>query len=228
MLLDTLLESVESYLESDIRGASGKLHAAERDTLLQHVLEARQLVAIEGVTNATLGQIEDADAVFRRIMVAVDSSEQSGFAVAVAGRLAKRLGCELSLIHVVHLPMLPTAEVPYERIELHPTLMENAQKLLDRTARRLGNAAHVETILREGDPATEIADTANRLGADLVVIGTHGRGRFSAAVVGSVAQGVMRRAVCPVVCVAHDPKELAHSEKTSTDNCKDYFPALNV
>jgi nucleotide-binding universal stress UspA family protein len=57
--------------------------------------------------------------------------------------------------------------------------------------------------MREGDPAHGIVDAVRHLGADLVVIGTHGRGRLAAAVIGSVAQSVVRTAPCPVIVVSH-------------------------
>jgi Ala-tRNA(Pro) deacylase len=49
---------------------------------------------------------------------------------------------------------------------------------------------------------------AHDWGADLIVIGTHGRGRFSSFILGSTAEAVIRRATCPVLTVAHDPVAL--------------------
>jgi nucleotide-binding universal stress UspA family protein len=57
----------------------------------------------------------------------------------------------------------------------------------------------VETCLREGAPAEEILRAADEVGADLVVMGSHGRTGLSRLLMGSVAETVMRRAGCPVL-----------------------------
>jgi nucleotide-binding universal stress UspA family protein len=55
--------------------------------------------------------------------------------------------------------------------------------------------------LAEGDPAEEILRAAEEEGADLIVMGTHGRGGLSRLLMGSVAEAVMRKALCPVLTV---------------------------
>jgi nucleotide-binding universal stress UspA family protein len=59
----------------------------------------------------------------------------------------------------------------------------------------------IEHRLLEGDPATVIAETAAETGADLVVMGTHGRTGLTRFVMGSVAEDVLRKAPCPVLTV---------------------------
>jgi nucleotide-binding universal stress UspA family protein len=59
-------------------------------------------------------------------------------------------------------------------------------------------------LLREGDPAEEILRTAEERRCDLIVLGTHGRTGLGRAVMGSVAEAVLRRAACPVVSVRAD------------------------
>lgn len=52
-----------------------------------------------------------------------------------------------------------------------------------------------------GNPAKEILAVAEKLGAELIVLGTHGRSGLSGWIIGSVAEKVVRHAHCPVVCV---------------------------
>ena len=59
-----------------------------------------------------------------------------------------------------------------------------------------------ETVLREGDPAEEILRAAGIVHADLIVMGTRGRGRVAQALMGSVASAVIHKARCPVLIVA--------------------------
>ena len=64
-------------------------------------------------------------------------------------------------------------------------------------------ARNVETIVVEGNPAVEICRVASERGIDLIVLGSHGRGVISRAILGSTADKVMRTAHCPVMIVAH-------------------------
>jgi nucleotide-binding universal stress UspA family protein len=59
----------------------------------------------------------------------------------------------------------------------------------------------VETIVIKGIPFHEIINAATEIGADLIVIGTHGRTGLSHVVMGSVAEKVVRKASCPVLTV---------------------------
>lgn len=59
----------------------------------------------------------------------------------------------------------------------------------------------IETVVREGAAAAEIAQEATRINADLLVIGTHGRSGFERLLLGSVAEKVLRKATCPVMTV---------------------------
>ena len=226
MNAESLLQDVKSYLESDSSAGSNPFRESERLSLLKHVSEA---VGHTGAPSSSSTPIEDQRGrSIRRIMVAVDSSEQAGFGLKLAAGLARDLHCELSLIHVVHVPVIPNPDLAYEQIEMHPALVDAGQSILDRAARFLSQFKSVETILREGDPATEITDAATRLGADLIIIGTHGRGRFASAIVGSVAQGVMRKATCPVLCVAHDPSISHWTLNIGSAAQADYFPVAGA
>ena len=124
------------------------------------------------------------------------------------------------------LPAVTNPDLAYEQIQIRTSSFDGGQQLLDRFARRLAGT-DVEQVMRQGDPATEIADAATRLGANLVVIGTHGRGRFASAVIGSVAQGVMRKAACPVLCVAHHPDRERPPVKALAEPNADYFTTLS-
>jgi nucleotide-binding universal stress UspA family protein len=61
----------------------------------------------------------------------------------------------------------------------------------------------VESLLAEGDPATEILQTAKRLKCDLILIATHGRSGLAHLLIGGVAERVVRTAPCPVLTVRH-------------------------
>jgi nucleotide-binding universal stress UspA family protein len=85
-------------------------------------------------------------------------------------------------------------------------VMRANQRELDRlVAARSGKAAFGPTWLEVGDARAVIAEIATRLGADLIVMGTHGRSGLAHALLGSVAERVVQHAHCPVLIVPKRP-----------------------
>lgn len=140
----------------------------------------------------------------RRIVIATDFSPGSAAALEAAARFyAPDGGTRTHLVHVVE----PTAFAPppplwvdYDRARI-----EDARTRLEREATRLRGrldaTARTETVLLTGSPHVEICRLADHVGADLIVTGTHGRTGVRHAVVGSVAERVVRHAGRPVLTV---------------------------
>jgi nucleotide-binding universal stress UspA family protein len=151
----------------------------------------------------------------KRVLVGVDGSRPSEWAVEAAGRLALDLGATVKLIHVRPYdadedPRLAPLALEREAPRESPgdLLLQERQSLLPEEVNR--------TCVRTcGDPAAEIVGAARRWGADFIVLGTRGRGRVSRFVLGSTAEAVVRLASCPVITVAHAPHD-APAERTRT------------
>jgi nucleotide-binding universal stress UspA family protein len=135
------------------------------------------------------------------ILVATDLSAASDAAVDQAILLAWRMAAPLEILHVLELPV----EIPFG-----PTFLDAgggnpyariAGALADLTARAAIGGVASRTKILEGSPAIEINKRARELAASLVVIGTHGRTGLAHAVLGSVAERVIRHASCPVLTV---------------------------
>lgn len=88
---------------------------------------------------------------------------------------------------------------------LSATLEQEGERALDEVARRAGETVPLERAVREGRPSREIVAHAEEQDADLVVMGTHGRGGIDRLLLGSVAERVVRRASIPVTTVRHGP-----------------------
>jgi nucleotide-binding universal stress UspA family protein len=136
--------------------------------------------------------------------VPTDFSPQSERAWALARRLARAVEAEVVLVHVfVEAPLYSEGPFAADRIrEVYASGRAWVQEQLQRweaTARGEGLAA--KTLLRTGVPHGEIVAAASEEGADLVVIGTHGRGGVDRLLLGSVADRVIRLAPCPVLAV---------------------------
>jgi len=141
---------------------------------------------------------------FARILVPTDFSAGSERAWAAARRLAARLGAELVLVHVlVEAP--PYSEGPFTMKQargVFDAARDWAEKTLGEWAATATAAAiSARWVLLTGVPYKEIVGAAASERADLIVIGTHGRGGLDRALLGSVADRVIRLAPCPVVTV---------------------------
>jgi nucleotide-binding universal stress UspA family protein len=144
---------------------------------------------------------EAAQSSFRNILVAVDGSDHAFDAVRVAARLATALSARLTLMTAYHAPSDALGEPNYSRA-LGDALSE-AQKVLEDARRIALNAGGPEPQVEwlAGEPASTIVETAQAGGYDLVVVGTLGRGRLGAALMGSVSASVAAQAGRPVLVV---------------------------
>ena len=124
---------------------------------------------------------------FNRILIPTDFSRASDTALAHARILARGTGATLHLLHVVD-------TVPADLREYESPAYEQLQQRLSGT--RPGDILVVE---RSASPADEIARYARAHDIDLIVMGTHGRGRPPHLPRGSVAEQVARTAPCPVL-----------------------------
>ncbi len=133
-----------------------------------------------------------------RYLVAIDGSPYADVALLQARAMADKLGAHLSLVHVVDpLPALSPEAMP--SMVVYQELMAAGQSLLNDTASRV--SPKPEAFLRQGRPAEEIVRCAAECKASLIVLGTHGRTGLSRALLGSVAEHVVRRAHASVLVV---------------------------
>lgn len=145
----------------------------------------------------------------RRIVAATDFSQLADRALEVAAQLAGRVGARVRLVHSEPAIEDPGfGDVP-PRLRGYATDLRNrvqgwtneASRELEERARRLFPDLEVELRLCLGLPASEIVAEARAWDADLIVLGTHGRGPLGRALLGGVAHEVLREAPCPVLLV---------------------------
>lgn len=144
----------------------------------------------------------------RRILVPVDFSEHAQPVIDWAVHLAQVHGSAVLLLHVYHLPVeFEQMEGAYLPQDFWDGVREDAARGLEDYAapiREQGIA--VETLVRDGYPATVIEEEASAEDADLIVIGTRGRSGIKHLLLGSIAERVVQHAPCPVLTVRL-PKE---------------------
>lgn len=141
---------------------------------------------------------------FQKILVPIDFSAQCVEALRTAAELASRYSASITAVTVYEpldwqVPEGTWAMTPEQERRLfaaYETRLAEAEKLI----RDLG-VEKVETKLLQGSVASEIVAEARARECDLIVIGTHGRRGLSRALLGSVAERVLRTAPCAVLVV---------------------------
>ncbi len=139
------------------------------------------------------------------IVVATDGSRAGSQALAEAIDLARALARRL-LIVTIWRPLQGDFGLPYTGLPVASELVAAESEHAELTLAEAKAAAEragleVETVLRSGDPATEICRLAEAEHATLLVIGSHGHGVMLTVLLGSVSSAVLQRATCPVVVV---------------------------
>jgi len=152
-----------------------------------------------------------------RILCAVDFSDVSRRALHYATSVASWYGAHLYLLHVIAEPVPPT----------RPLLAPIPALITDEVRSQIGAALHdwasesdlpesrVSDVVKMGVPASLILDHASTIGADLIVLGTHGRSGFQQFLLGSTAERVVSRASCPVLTIppkAHEPPSASQAQ----------------
>jgi nucleotide-binding universal stress UspA family protein len=146
--------------------------------------------------------------VFRRILVPTDFTDTSERALDWAVDLAAAVGASLTVMHAYEIPvvgfpdgaLIPTADIA-KRIG---DAAKNGLSALVEARRSRG--VTIDGVLREGVAWEEINAVAEKIDADLIVIGTHGRRGLARALLGSVAENVIRTSHKPVLTI-HGPRE---------------------
>lgn len=140
----------------------------------------------------------------RTILVPLDFSPLSREAFAYAEQLAQLSGASIHLLHVANPPMLHavTPAGPFH-LTLPEVVTEAARLEADAQLREIASRSRceVEVHVCEGQPTDVICEFAEKVGADLIVMGTHGREGLSNFLLGSVAERTQRRAPCAVLTV---------------------------
>ena len=149
---------------------------------------------------------------FERILVPMDYSEHSNVALSYAKELAAAEGARLHLLHVLEVGTYPDFYFPVQAAQMFdtPELEKRAlAHLRDRLERAPGPKMEASLRVEVGHPAQKIAEFAEEgVRADLVVIASHGRSTLQRVLLGSVAEGVIRRARTPVLIVKSFGKSL--------------------
>jgi nucleotide-binding universal stress UspA family protein len=140
----------------------------------------------------------------KRILVPTDFSDPSAEALGTAIALAKEAGAAVDLVHVAveaSFALPPPIDVATVPIDMARVMERVTDGLRVEEARVRAAGLHCETAMLVGRPDAEIVARATATGAELIVMGTHGRSGLAHALLGSVAERVVQHSLCPVLIV---------------------------
>ena len=143
----------------------------------------------------------------KTILVPTDFGAGSDHAIAYAAELAKAFGAEIVIMHAWELPSMGIGDGAVgATTELVTQVQQNAQLGVDRAMQQL-TSLNVSTrgFLKQGPSGPAIIECADEVGAGMIVMGTKGRTGVARALLGSVAEKVVRNAHQPVLTI-HDPE----------------------
>ena len=137
----------------------------------------------------------------KKILVAHDGSKVSDKALKKAVELSVVLGSSLTVLSVI--PELYLTELPDpERQRIMEALTDETKAAMEKIRSSLsGKSVDAKTIIRQGHAAEKILETAQKMKADLIVVGSHGRHGARKFLIGSVSSRVVDHSSCPVLVV---------------------------
>src|SRR5690554_1384902 len=155
----------------------------------------------------------DAESNFKRILIAIDDSTFSEKATRIGFNLANTLNSKVALLNVMDPPSTSytgdplLGQQPLIMPEIAQLQEEASRAVLERYGKLWEGEQELTTFSQIGNPRIEILSTAEEWNADLIILGTHGRTGFDHFISGSVAEGVARRSLCPVLIVPNKDEE---------------------
>jgi nucleotide-binding universal stress UspA family protein len=147
---------------------------------------------------------------YDRILLPTDGADEMEPVITHAGELAAAHGADVELVYVVDTANLASLPADASIDNLSQMLRRDGERALDVAEHLLPDEVTAAWSIREGAPVPEILAHAEETDVDLIVMGTHGRGGLDKLILGSVAEGVVRKADRPVLTVRiGDPAESA-------------------
>lgn len=148
----------------------------------------------------------------KKIIAAIDFSNATSGVISAATEIAKAFGAELHLFHVIEPEPTYTAyglspgDFPVIH-EFHLESRKRAQKALEDVAAKITTEIKTHAHLADGSPLLELETKIKEIGADLVILGSHGHSVVASLILGSVADGMVRKSIIPTLVIPAGGKE---------------------
>jgi nucleotide-binding universal stress UspA family protein len=140
---------------------------------------------------------------FERIVIATDGSKAGRAAVTEGLRIGKECDARIFVVSVIDTRALSSVS---PEIQVAPSIdqMQSEAERIVRDVEAMAAGQKVETFILSGDPVQEITKFSVARKANLVIVGTQGKHGLERFILGSVAEGIVRHAACPVLVVKNE------------------------
>ncbi len=136
----------------------------------------------------------------KRILIAHDGSKSSEKALKKAFQITEKFKSSLTVLSVI--PELYLTELmEMDRIRILDTMAKETREMMKRIKAKSKRVKSLKTIIKQGDPAEEILKTAEKMKADVIITGSHGRHGAQRFLLGSVSSKIVDHAECDVLVV---------------------------
>jgi len=139
----------------------------------------------------------------QKVLIAMDYDETSQKVAEVGFSMAKAMKAETILLHVISEQPVYYSTYTYMRelrVDILGDLKKSTQEFLDKTKKHLGDDS-IKTILKEGEIAETILNTAKELKVDVIVMGSHSRKWLENIILGSEAEDVLKKTTIPLFII---------------------------
>ncbi len=136
----------------------------------------------------------------KRILVAHDGSKSSEKALKKAFQIAETFGSSLTVLSVI--PELYLTELmEVDRARILDTMTRETREMMEKIKTKSKRLKSLKTVIKQGDPADEVLKTAEKMKADVIITGSHGRHGAQRFLLGSVSSKIVDHAECDVLVV---------------------------
>ena len=146
----------------------------------------------------------------KKILVPIDFSKTSEYAAKMAAKIAKKTGASISLIHLIELPS-EFAEMDYgSRFSIPESMLylrKIKEKILDFKNSFFPEDMKVNYFIKLNNPFDGIRKYADKIDADLIIMGSKGHSKFEEIIIGSNTEKIVRSSKIPVIVVKEDSKK---------------------
>jgi len=139
----------------------------------------------------------------KKVLIAIDYDKTAEVVAEVGFKMAKAMNAEITLLHVLYEQpnyYVGTPAVYEFQFEFIESFKVSLLRFLNETKRRLGDDS-INTVIKEGQIAQTIVDTAKEINADIIVIGTHSRNWFENIIMGNDAKAILKKTTVPLFIV---------------------------
>ncbi len=159
-----------------------------------------------------------------KILVPVDFSQKSEYAVKLAAKIGKKTSCEIYLLHMVELPSGIVDMGAGSNFSIPESMMylrKVKEKLLDLKSRYFDEDQVARHAIRFQTPYDGIRDYSKKIDADLIIMGSQGISDFEEMIIGSNTEKIVRTSEIPVIVVKTDTNKFKLKDLVYASNFKD-------